>query len=120
MNTSGDNVFSRESLTNPIDCHGLTTATEAHLPGGAVRHGDLIACRGRRIIALERFWKGEGELVAQGRSLAIVNPDVPNVWRKTESIVFLGSDQLIMPVSSAPKGGNLRLILPPVGLGFDD
>ena len=115
----GGNAFARESLINPVDCHGLTTATEAQLPGGAVHRGDLVACRGHRVIELDRFWQGKEGIVAQGRSLLVVNPACPTVWRRSEDIVFVPSEEVIMPLSSAPRKHDLRLILPPAGLGFD-
>ena len=119
-NLRGGNVFSREALTDPIDYQGLQTATAASLPGGSVRKGDLIACRGHRVIELERLWSGHGEIFVQGRSLLIANPAASSkLWRRTSEIVFLPSDMVIMPLCSASQGGEVRLILPPDGLGFE-
>ena len=105
---------------DPWLCHSCAfESVDARVPCGRVHKGDLIACRDRRIIRLDRLWQGRQELILQGRSLFVACPENPKVWRQTDDVIFVSSEDVIGPLCHAPVRGNLRLILPAAGLGFD-
>ena len=86
MRSSSD-LFCKESLISPVDVHGMEASNRAHFVFGEVHKGDLLACRGGRIIEAHRFWRQSGSIVAQGRPLV---PTERNThWRKAASgVVF--------------------------------
>ena len=111
-------LFNRESLISPADVHGMEASNRASFVFGEVQKGDLLACRGKRIIEVHRFWRQSDSTAAQGRPLVATERDTH--WRKAASgVVFLPSSDLVAAVAWAPQGGVLRIVLPPRGLGFE-
>ena len=110
-------VFEVESL-GPSTTHcGIETSTTASFPFGIASKGDFVACRGRRIVQVERFWCNGVGIVAHGRPL--VPTDDPRWWLPpTDEVVFVASDAFVGAVTWFMKGGRFRVVLPPDGLGF--
>ncbi len=110
-------LFAIESLGPTTTRSGIATSTVASFPFGEVRKGDLVACRGRRIVQVERFWSNGDEIIAHARPL--VHTDEPRWWTPpVDEFVFVSSSELVRAVTWLEKGGRYRVILPPAGLGF--
>ena len=112
-------LFLRESLVAPANHLGFETSNTALLACGEVRKGDLVACRGRRILDVHRFWQLGDCMFAQG--VQLVASDDPVLWSHAPDarIVFLLSLEIVDIVAWAPKGEHLRIVLPPAGIGFE-
>ena len=112
-------LFLRESLIAPVRHLGFDTSNTAALACGEVRKGDLVACRGRRILDVHRFWQHDDSIFVQGAQL--VATDGPVLWshEQAPSIVFLQSLDVIDIAAWAHEGERLRVVLPPAGLGFE-
>ena len=111
--------FSRESLIAPVRHLDFETSSTAALACGEVRKGDLVACRGRRILDAHRFWQHNDSIFVQGAQL--VATDDPVLWSHEQAprIVFLQSLEVIDIVAWARKGEHLRVVVLPAGLGFE-
>ena len=119
-----ETLFLRETLLSPVAYRDMLTATVARLPFGEVRKGDLIACRGRRILEVVRFWQRGGAddsaaIVVEGRLLSAT--DNAALWCSAadSDVVFLPSLEMVAALAWAYKGAHLRAVLPPAGLGFE-
>ena len=111
-------LFSKESLISPVAVHDMEASNNASFVFGEVRQGDLVACRGGRIMEAQKFWGKSNSIVAQGRPL--VATERGTHWRKaTSGIAFVPSNDLVAVVAWAQQGDTLRIILPSRGLGFE-
>ena len=98
----------------------MRTSNVASFSFGEVHKGDLVACRGRRILNVDRFWDLDDAIAVQGRLLHATGN--PAMWHPaTESgVAFLESRELVHALAWASVGDLLRVVLPPSGLGFDE
>ena len=111
-------LFSKESLVSPAAVHGMEASNTASFVFGEVCKGDLLACRGGRIIEAQKCWCQSNSIVAQGQPLIATGRCTH--WRKaTSGIVFVPSNDLVAVVAWAPQRDELRISLPPLGLGFE-
>ena len=115
---SSNVLFSKESLLSPVAVHGMEASNNASFVFGEVHQGDLVACRGGRIMETQKFWRKSNSIVAQCRPL--VATERSTHWRKaTSGIAFVPSSDLVAVVAWAPQRDTLRIILPPRSLGFE-
>ena len=49
-------LFSKESLISPVAVCDMEASNNASFVFGEVRQGDLVACRGGRIVEAQKFW----------------------------------------------------------------
>ena len=111
-------IFHKQYLISPVATHGMETSTRASFVFGDAHRGDLIACRGRVIIEVDRMWQQSQSIVVQGRPL--IATDKATHWRRAMSgVAFVPAADLVGVLKWAQQGDRLRVILPPHGLGFD-